>query len=239
MKKGQDILIAFFKTILLVGGVAYVFYDSIFGLIPGVVAGMYIYRTELRNVREKRRRRIMEHFKDLITAMQSALEAGNSIERSFLLAGQELSDMYGHSNEMARQIRVVGKRLELNITLEDALHRFAEHFAIREMFDFIEVISTIKNTGGNAIQIMRDTVGRIVEGIELNAELEVTVAAKKLEQQIMTFMPAVIIVFLRVTSRGFLDPLYGNIVGILIMTVVLGINVFADYLGKKIVEINI
>ena len=60
MKKGQDLLIAFIKTALLVGGVAYVFYDSVFGLIPGVIAGMYIYRTELKNVREKRRRRVME-----------------------------------------------------------------------------------------------------------------------------------------------------------------------------------
>lgn len=65
------------------------------------------------------------------------------------------------------------------------------------------------------------------------------VASKKLEQQMMVFMPAVLILFLRVTSKGFLSPLYDTILGQIIMTVVLGINIFADYLGKRIVDINI
>ena len=55
----------------------------------------------------------------------------------------------------------------------------------------------------------------------------------------MVITPAVVILFLRVTSKGFLSPLYDTILGQIIMTVVLGINVFADYLGKRIVDINI
>ena len=86
--------------------------------------------------------------------------------------------------------------------------------------------------------MIKDTVEKLVSEIELRQELEVMVAAKKLEQQVMIYMPAFIIIFLRSTNRGFLDPLYGNIVGFSIMSVVLAVNVCADLLGKKIVDIH-
>ena len=90
MKKGQDLLIAFIKTALLVGGVAYVFYDSVFGLIPGGIAGMYIYRTELKNVREKRRRRVMEYFKDLIETICNLYPSENLDASPIFLSSHDI-----------------------------------------------------------------------------------------------------------------------------------------------------
>ena len=175
----------------------------------------------------------------MLIAMQSALEAGNSMERSLREAGEEMRQLYGDKSRIVRELVLIDKKLKLNISLEEALMEFADRVDIKEICDFVEVISAVKKTGGNAIKIIKDTVNRIVEVIELGAELEVMVASKKLEQQMMVFMPAVLILFLRVTSKGFLSPLYDTILGQIIMTVVLGINIFADYLGKRIVDINI
>ena len=54
----------------------------------------------------------------------------------------------------------------------------------------------------------------------------------------MVFMPALIVVFLRMTTDGFMAPLYGSPLGIIIMSVVLLINVGADLLGRRIVDIG-
>ena len=61
------------------------------------------------------------------------------------------------------------------------------------------------------------------------------VAARQLEQRIMTFMPAVIILLLRISSPGFMDMLFGNIFGVLIMSVAVALNILADFIGKRIV----
>ena len=114
----------------------------------------------------------------------------------------------------------------------------AEELDQSEIYDFVEIISTIKRTGGNAVRIIRNTVEKLTDEIELDAELEVMVAAKKYEQQIMVFMPALIVVFLRMTTDGFMAPLYGSPLGIIIMSVVLLINVGADLLGRRIVDIG-
>ena len=56
-------------------------------------------------------------------------------------------------------------------------------------------------------------------------------AAKKAEQMVMSLMPAGIIIYLKLTSPGFLSVLYGNPFGIAAMTVCLGIYGFSYWLG--------
>ena len=76
---------------------------------------------------------------------------------------------------------------------------------------------------------------KIVAGIELKEELSTMIAARQLEQKIMTFMPAGIILLLRLSSPGFMDMLYGSPMGIAVMSAAVGLNILADYIGKRIV----
>ena len=48
-----------------------------------------------------------------------------------------------------------------------------------------------------------------------------------------------IIFYLKLTSPGFLDMLYGNILGVAVMSVCLGIYGIAYWLGMKIVDIEV
>ena len=55
----------------------------------------------------------------------------------------------------------------------------------------------------------------------------------------MNVIPFGIIIYLRVFSPGFLDPLYGNPAGILIMTVSLMIYVGAFCWSQNITDISV
>jgi len=239
MKKTKEKVVAGTISILAALVMTYIFFSSIWGLAPAALAGVYVYKHLMSDMERKRKQELLGQFKAMLIAMQSALEAGNSMDRSLKEAADEMRQLYGNKSQIVKEMELIENKMRLNISLEEALKDFAERVDIKEIYDFAYVISTVKRTGGNAIKIIKDTVNRIVEVIELGAELEVIVASKKLEQQLMVFMPAVLILFLRVTSKGFLSPLYETILGQIIMTVVFGINIFADYLGKKIVDINI
>ncbi len=234
----KDFLEAFFAGGIITAVSSYVYYMEFWGMIPSVAAGLYGYRLVRKKQQRKKKALILDEFKDFLTSMLNILESGSSLDRAIFLSGDELRKLHGDNAEIVKEIEIIQKKININIPLEEALSDFANREDILEIYDFVEVVSTIKKTGGNAIKIIKDTVNRIIEGIELEAELEVMVAAKKLEQQVMVFMPAVVIIFLRVTSGSFMDPLYQTIIGRIVMTVVLVINIFADSLGKKIVEIN-
>ena len=238
MKNNRVIIPALFKASVMAVLVAFVFYNRLLGLIPGLLVAVYVFKLQKKSYEEKQRRRILLEFKNMINAMQSSLEASNSIERAIISAGKDMQDLYGDKSEIVKQIKIIEKKLRLNIPLETALAEMAEELDQSEIYDFVEIISTIKRTGGNAVRIIRNTVEKLTDEIELDAELEVMVAAKKYEQQIMVFMPALIVVFLRMTTDGFMAPLYGSPLGIIIMSVVLLINVGADLLGRRIVDIG-
>ena len=234
----EERLVGILWGIFLAIGSAYVFYSSVIGLVAGAGVGFYGYKAAVKRAVAKKERRILDQFKNMIIAMQSALEAGNSMENSLMAAKRDLGKMYSEDAEILIQLQLVEKKLRLNMPFEKALQEMAENLGYEEIKDFVNVITIIKRTGGNAIKVIKDTVEKLVSEIELRQELEVMVAAKKLEQQVMIYMPAFIIIFLRSTNKGFLDPLYGNIVGFSIMTVVLIFNIGADLLGKKIVDID-
>ena len=63
--------------------------------------------------------------------------------------------------------------------------------------------------------------------------------AKKSEQMIMSLMPVGIILYLQMTSPGFLSVLYGNPFGIAAMSICLVIYAAAYWLGRRIVDIEV
>ena len=160
--------------------IAFIFFGHLWGIIPGGLAGIYIYKVMVENLRRKKRQELLGQFKAMLIAMQSALEAGNSMERSLKESAEEMRQLYGDKSRIFRELVIIDKKLRLNISLEEALKEFADRVDIKEIYDFVEVISAVKKTGGNAIKIIKDTVNRIVEVIELGAELEVIVGSKKL-----------------------------------------------------------
>ena len=89
---------------------------------------------------------------------------------------------------------------------------------------------------GNVILKVSRMLG---DKIDVKKEIEATLSAKKSEQMIMSLMPAGIILYLKLTSPGFLSVLYGNLFGMCAMTLCLGIYVLSYWLGRRIVDIEV
>ena len=88
-------------------------------------------------------------------------------------------------------------------------------------------------------KVIQTSARMLGDKIDVQKEIEATLSAKKAEQTIMSFMPAGIILYLQLTSPGFLEVLYGNAFGIFAMTVCLGIYMLSYWMGKRIVDIDV
>ncbi len=216
---------------------AFIFYDSWFGILPASGIGIYGYRVLHEGAQKRRKMKRLDELKNAMISIQSALEAGRSLENSFISAEKDLIEMYSDKNEMVEALKRVGKKISLNYTVESALYEFAKEVDLPECYDFVDVISTIKRTGGNAVKSIQEAVEKIINEMELREELSTIVAAKKYELMIMVCMPSLITLFLRLSSGDYLKPLYGNISGVIIMTLLMFFNTLAYCLGRKIVDI--
>lgn len=104
---------------------------------------------------------------------------------------------------------------------------------------FAVVFQAAKRSGGDLKKILKKTSHMLGDKIEVKKEIEAALAAKKNEQFLMSLMPIGIILYMRLTSPGFLDVLYGNVFGAMVMTVCLGVYGFSYWLGRRIVDIEV
>ena len=74
---------------------------------------------------------------------------------------------------------------------------------------------------------------------ETEREIQVQVASRKMEQKVMNIIPLFILAYLKLTSMDFLDVLYGNVAGVLFMTVCLLAYGGAIVLADKILKIRV
>ena len=70
-------------------------------------------------------------------------------------------------------------------------------------------------------------------------EIDTIISGRKMEQKVMVCIPLGIIMYLRITSNGFVNMLYGNAAGIIVMTLCLMVYVAAVYMAVKIVDIKV
>ena len=87
--------------------------------------------------------------------------------------------------------------------------------------------------------IIAKTTNSISRRIETAQEIRTILASRRYEQRIMSVMPAAVLLYIRLGSGEFLEGLYHNVTGVLVMSVCLGIYGAAYLMGKRMVQFEI
>lgn len=215
------------------------FYRSLLGflLLSPVI---YFYRhSKLISSRKERKWKLNLEFKDGIQALSAALEAGYSAENAFEEACRDLKQIYPENALILREFHNIVHQLHMNITVEKALKEFSERTQIEDILSFSEVFNTAKRTGGDLIKVIKVTSDIISDKIEVKREIITLTTSKRMEASIMKVIPLAILFYLSVSSPGFLDPLYHNIFGIIIMSCFLLFYLSALVIINKIIAIEV
>ena len=205
-------------------------------LIPAVI----IYsRYSKKRFARKRKKEIAGQFRDALISLAAALSAGYSMENAMKEALSEVGQIYGEDALLCKELKMVINQTMLNRPLEDALDDMAARCGVDDMNTFAAVFRVAKRSGGNMAQMVRKSADDIAAKADVENEITVLISSKKLEQTLMLFMPLAMILYIDLTSPGLLDPLYGNVTGVIIMTVCLGIYVLSFFLAAKIMNIEV
>ena len=141
--------------------------------------------------------------------------------------------------DIVREFHYIESRKKVSVPVEELFLGLGERSGIEDIENFAAVFSTAKRSGGDMDKIIQTSARMLGDKIDVRKEIETTLSAKKAEQMIMSLMPAGIILYLQLTSPGFLEVLYGNPFGVCAMTVCLGIYGLSYWLGKRIVDIEV
>lgn len=227
------------QGVLIILVLGMLFYQSLLGVILLSPIFPLYWKRKIRNLKEKQKWKLNLEFKEGISALSAALEAGYSAEHAFEEACKDLERTCQENTLIIKEFRYIMNQLRMNITVEKALYDFSERTGIEDITSFSEVFYTAKRTGGDLINVIRITNRIISDKIEVKREIKTLITAKRLEANIMKLIPLLILIYLSISSPGFLNPLYHNPFGIIVMTVFLVIYLGAFLLIDKIVSIEI
>lgn len=224
---------------ILSGAVGMLFFDSFIAVLLLFAFVPFFLIDKKKLAIKKRREDLNVQFKDAINSISAALGAGYSIENSFREAYKELLLIYGSQDLIIMELNYIIKHMEMNETIESLLIDFADRSKDEDIKSFAEVFVTAKRMGGDFISIISMTSKNISEKIDVRREISVILSSRQLEQKIMNVIPLFIIVYIRNSSPGFFEPLYGNIFGIIVMSVCLILYILSYLIGRKIVNVEV
>lgn len=234
-----EFLSGLIKGFILLGVVAYLFYNSLLAMVclsPFLI--LYL-RLESKKQKEKRLERLQMEFKEALIQIGECMEAGYSVENSFAESYFSMRERFGDFSDMVQELNIIRQSLKVNVKIEDLLSDFASRSGLEDVKDFAVVFSQAKRSGGNMASIMKRTIGMLKEKIEIQKEIQIIISGKKYEQRIMSLVPVGVMAYMSITSEGFFDVLYHNMLGIIIMSICLLVYVAAVCLGEYLTKIEV
>ena len=107
---------------------------------------------------------------------------------------------------------------------------------VEQIGEFAQVFSIAKRSGGNVAGVIATTVQVIHRQVEARKEARTILAARRMEQRIMSLMPFCIVLYVKLGNPGYFDSLYHNLKGILIMSLCMGVYMAAWSLSERILR---
>ena len=227
------------KNFLLISLIGFLFYGSFIGsvcLLPLSIPWFFLQKRA--KIREENHE-IGLQFRDAMMAVSTSQKAGYSIENSFIEAEKDMILLYGKKSPICRELRRIEQGIKNNINVEDMIKALGKRTSNKDIEEFAQVFAISKRSGGNMTETIERCVDVIGKRMEVENEIDVLIAAKRMEARIMEIVPFGIMAYVGITNPGFFKPLYGNLFGIAIMTGCLFIYIVGFLLSEKIVTIEI
>lgn len=218
---------------------AWLYYRSFWLVLPLLPVFIWHFRMMEEECARKKELEFQAQFKEAIQAVSCALNTGYSVENAFREAQKELRLIYPENARISKELLIITRQLRIHVPLEKILEEFGMRMQTEDVRNFVTVFAAAKKSGGNMISIIRDTVRQIGDKIDVKREIDTMLAAKKYEFRVMSAIPYAIIGYMSLSFPEFMDSLYGNLFGIGVMTICLGIYLGAYYLGIRMIRIEV
>jgi len=235
----SEYILAATKAVAMVGFISYLFFHSLLAVIFLMPIAVWYWKGWREECIYRKKQQFRSQFQDAMQAMSLALTVGYSMENAIRETRKDLSVIYTAKEKIIRELSYMEHQLNINVTVEEILQEFGERVEQEDVRNFVSVFITAKRSGGDVISILQNAVNQISDKVEVQKEIHTIMAAKKLEFKVMTMIPFVILVYMRLSFPEFMEVLYGNPLGVTIMSICLIIYLASYELGRSIVKIEV
>ncbi len=227
------------ESVGITGLFAYFFYGSVKWIMVLSPLIFVLLKEKQKELCQKRQQDLLDQFKEMLVSLNNAVQAGYSLENALLETYKDMLFFYREDSLIVKELAYIRAGMKNGKTPEDMFEDLGERSRAEDILDFANVLSIGKRNGGNIDEIIKSAITVIEEKIETKQKIRTLLSARTLEAKIMSGIPFFIIFYIGTSSKGYFDTLYRTIGGHVFMTFCMIVYLFAVYLSKRMVDIEI
>lgn len=237
MEKFRFFILSYLSTL----GLVYLLYGNIlFAMISSMLFPFILKKHYIRHLVFRRRELFKSQFIQLLQSLSASMACGRQMGEALEEGLDNLKKSYDLDSPLVLELEQVLKSIKNSREKEEVLLReIAIRSKLEEMKIFVDVFSICRETGGDMEKAISRTVSILLDKMRIEREMMVMMVQKKLESKIISFMPLGVMLFLKLTSSDYIEPLYTTISGRIIMTISLAVIWISYRMTSSITKINI
>lgn len=190
--------------------------------------------SQLLRIRQKELR---SQFRDMLESITASLSANETVVQAFDNAYHDMQLQYSDSAYITKELYQFVEARRNNVELELMVEDFARRSACEDIEDFSNVFRVSYGPGGRMKDVMRQTHDMICDKMQIEDEIESKMSANKLELNVITVAPVLIVAMLKFSNESFAAN-FASPAGVIAMTVGVVLFVTAYRMGQKITQIK-
>lgn len=225
-------------TVSLAAGTVtgWLFYDRLqLGLC---ISGALFFMAKPRYMRwqlQRRKRILLLQFRDVLYSISSAVSVGRSMAQALEESMDFWKGTYDEKDLIMRELAAMVRQMkEGNARDLDVLKDFAGRSGLQDILDFVMVYENCRTSGADLVKAIDRATGIIGDRIDLERELHMLMAQKQFEGRIIMLSPFALLLFLKISSPGFLEPLTASSAGMMVSTAALGLVAASVLLMERV-----
>ncbi|MBM7615825.1 type II secretion system F family protein [Alkaliphilus hydrothermalis] len=220
--------------------IGYIFYQSWVGAFLLTPVALFYPSYKRRDKIELQKKQLNLEFKEALYVITSSLSVGKSLEMAIRDGVKELELLYPYNDTyIVEELQYIVRKIEMNVTVEEAFLDFAKRSHSEDIQNFVEVLMICKRTGGNLVEVMKNTSKMITDKIEFQQELDLMLSKRKFEQKILNIIPVVMVSVLTWSAPDYMAPVFNSMTGKIVMTVAILLFGISMVITRKIVRIEV
>jgi tight adherence protein B len=170
---------------------------------------------------------------DTLTLLSNALKAGYSFAQAIDTVAKNATAPIG--DEFGRAVR----EMNLGGSPDEALSNITKRIASAE-FDLVATAYSIHRTvGGNLAEILDNIAYTIRERVRIKGEIQTLTAQARASGWIITLLPIILAVFMFFVTPTYFQPMFGNIIGWILIVVACFMIFVGNLIIRRIVAIEV
>jgi len=229
--------------LLFSGGLAFtgwLFFNNLFAALVLALFAIPFEKYWRKSLEDARRKELAIQFKDMLFSLSSSFQSGRHMKEAIEEARKNMLEIYPAAAPINTELDMMVKQMNAGGESDRAvLFEFAKRSGLSDARNFADVYYTCLTTGGDLVGVVNRTAEVILEKMAIRREIETLIVQKKYEAKLLTAVPFMILLYLRLSSPGYIEQLYTTAAGICIMAAALLMLVISFFWSGKIMDVKI